>query len=271
MAIQLGCNFSHPLLRLLSQGAASVEWIKLSRRDTLEEDLALARPVRPVLLHILEGAGRRPELWEGYPWPALEHRLAMAGSPHIAMHLETYADDWDEAMDVRQQSRAQAQAVLSRFAGALRRAQEHVCVPLLVENIPYHGSRGALRIVAQPEAIWQIVEETGAGLLLDTSHLRCTAYNQGVDVRAYARSLPLQAVREIHLSGPRLAGDLLVDRHYELQAEDYALFEWLLGHVQPAIVTLEYGGTGELFERAERNDPQALERQLREVGRLVGR
>ncbi len=269
MPIQLACNHSAPLLRFLRQGTVDVDWIKISRYDTVEEDLSVARALRPCLIHVLGSAGRRPELWEGYDWATLQRWLTVAGSPHIALHLETRTEDWDGPVQVRCQDRAQTRAMLARLVAAVRRAQAKVSVPVLIENIPYHVVRGALRVVAQPEAVWQVMEETGADLLLDTSHLRCTAHNLGVDVYAYARALPLDRVREIHLSGPRLHGDILIDRHHALEAEDYALLEWLLARTRPAIVTLEYGGTGEQFETPERNDPQALEVQLQEIRRLL--
>ena len=147
-------------------------------------------------------------------------------------------------------------------------------MPVLVENVPYYAHQATLRIAVQPEVIWQVVESTDAGLLLDTSHLRCAAWHLGVDERAYARALPLDRVREIHVSGPRLRGDDgLRDRHGELLNEDYALLEWLLGHTRPSVVSLEYGGTGPKFEdpgeAPERNDPPALERQLHRLQRLL--
>ena len=270
MPIQLGCNFSLPLLDLLGRSAVDVDWIKLSRPDTVDEDLRLARPLRPVLLHTLGKSGRRPAEWEEYPWTVLARQLAAAGSPHVALHQELRPEDWDEPVDLRQQGREQALAMLERLVAGVQAVRLHLSIPLLVENIPYHGCFGAVRLAAMPEAFWQVVEATGAGLLLDSSHLRCTAYNLGVRVRAYARALPLAHVREIHVSGPRLIDGILTDCHHALTAEDYELLEWLLGETRPEIVTLEYGGTGELFETPERNDPLDLEAQLSRLRAMIG-
>ncbi|MCL6430281.1 MAG: DUF692 family protein [Anaerolineae bacterium] len=270
MAPQIGCNYSGPLMRLLAEGAADVDWIKLARQDTLAEDLAAARAVRPVLLHHLPPAGARPEVWEGFPWALLSEHLAMAGSPHIALHLWIGSDDWDEPVDIRWQSADQARPILQRLVANTRRVREQTSLPVLIENVPYYGARGSLRLTIQPEVLWQVAEEAGAGLLLDAGHLRCTAYNLGVDVHAYAQALPLGLVREMHVSGPRLTGASLVDRHHALEDEDYALIEWLLERTQPQIVTLEYGGTGEPMETALRNDPIALQSQLVRLRRLMG-
>ena len=266
----IGCNYSRSLLELLERGALDVDWIKLSRLDAIEMELAQARPRRPVLLHMLPNAGCRPEQWEGFPWAELPRWASEAGSPHIALHLESRPEDWDEPIAIHYQTREQAQAVLRRFCAGIRDLRARLDLPVLVENCPLYPRHSMLRLCAQPEAIWQVLEETGAGLLLDASHVRCTAWHLGVDPRAYARALPLERVREIHLAGPRLVRDFgLRDRHFALQQEDWALLEWLLAHTQPQIVTLEYGGTGPLFETRARNDPAQLEAQLRRLHSLV--
>lgn len=274
MPPQLGCNYSPALMYLLGRGAADVDWIKLSRLETVDGNLALACSVRPVLLHIFPRAGQRPEFWQSHDWVVMERRLRVAGSPHIALHFDLMTEDWDEPAEARHEDREQTQAMLARLAAGVRSVQAHVAIPVLIENMPYHGANsgpsGRKRITLQPEAFWQVMEETGAGLLLDTSHLRCVAYHLGVDARAYARALPLHAVREIHISGPSMVpGKGLRDRHLAMQEEDYVLLAWLLGHTAPAIVTLEYGGTGEAFDIPERNDPQALETQLTRLHKLL--
>lgn len=259
---------------ILSRGAADVDWIKLSRPDVLQEELAAARPVRPVLLHglghDLGRLGHRPEVQDGYSWDTLNRQLAVAGSPHLSLHLDLRVEDWDEPVDLRVQSREQVRAMLERLIANAMAVRQRVSVPLLVENMPFYGDRGPLRLVTQPEVIWQVVEAAGVGLLIDIGHLRCSAYHLGVDARAYARALPLHAVREVHVNGPLLLpGEGLRDRHYPCRPEDYELLTWLLGRAQPAIVTLEYGGTGDRVENTERNDPQALAEQIGELRRLL--
>ncbi len=273
---RLGCNYSLPLLRLLAAGAVAVDWIKLSRRDTVDEDLAAARAVRPVLLHTVPRAGLRPEAWGAYDWATLRRQLRAAGSPHVGLHLDLQAEDWDRPLDLDGHEREQAAAALARLASGVRTVQAQVGVPVLVENMPHYGGEKPTwhrpRTVVAPEAFWQVSDETGAGLLLDAGHLRCVAYQLGVDVRAYARALPLGAVREIHVAGPRIVpASGMHDRHWAMQEEDYSLLAWLLERTEPAIVTLEYGGTGEAFETAERNDPKTLEAQLRRLSHMLTR
>lgn len=100
---------------------------------------------------------------------------------------------------------------------------------------------GVFRTSVEPALMWQLVEEQGAGVLLDLAHLRITASHLGVDARAFARSLPLHAVREIHVCGPVYLGGVgLRDDHQELSKDDYALLEWTLERTDAEILTLEY-------------------------------
>lgn len=76
----------------------------------------------------------------------------------------------------------------------------------------------------------------------------------------------------MHSNGPLMVpGQGLRDRHLACGEEDYSLLAWLLGRCEPGIVTLEYGGFGERIETPERNDPRALEAQLRRLSGMVGR
>jgi uncharacterized protein (UPF0276 family) len=141
--------------------------------------------------------------------------------------------------------------------------------PVLFENLPYSGFHGTARITVEPALMWQLVKE-GIGMLLDVAHLRCTAYHLGVDVCALASSWPLSAVREIHLSGPTVIdGQGLMDSHAAMADEDYTVFEWLLGHTQAEVVTLEYGGTDPKFEMLEEDISGELVKQLTALGEFL--
>ncbi|MBW3625695.1 MAG: DUF692 family protein [Armatimonadetes bacterium] len=262
-------------MHLLESGAVELDWIKLSRLDVLEEEMAAARPMRRVLLHVLGHLGSPPSYWESLPWESMPGWIEAAGSPHMAVHLQLNPEEWEEAVDRRFQSREQVRAMVRRFVENTRYVKGRLPVPVLVENVPYYAHRATVRVAVQPEEMWEVLEATGAGMLLDTSHLRCAAWHLGVDSRAYALAMPLEKVREIHVSGPRIRNDLgLRDRHCELLDEDYVLLDWLLERTTSRVVSLEYGGTGPKFEAreeaAERNAPRALERQLLRLRRMLG-
>lgn len=267
---QLGCNYSQPLVSLLAAGEVAVDWIKLSREDTLLREVAECRSIRPALVHTLGRAGMSPEAFSRVDWDELNFAISASRSPHIAIHLQSMAADWDFPIDPVTQDGAVVQRVVDRMITHILAAKERLAVPLLLENIPVGGSKGNLWLCARPDTICEALYATGTDLLLDTAHLRSAAWYLDMDPHAYALALPLERVREIHVTGPRLVpGEGLRDRHMELLEEDYALLAWLLERTSPAMVTLEYGGTGPIFERPGMTDPEALQRQLHRLEAML--
>jgi uncharacterized protein (UPF0276 family) len=138
-----------------------------------------------------------------------------------------------------------------------------------------------------------LIEETGCGLLLDVSHAQLAAHYLGVDVRRYIEALPLDRIREIHVTGVQrfegrwvelahqigVAPDViqhfaghLVD-HLPITDEGWTFVEWALEQVrngawgQPYVVTFEYGGVSRLFEAV--TDADVLAEQIPRLYTLV--
>jgi uncharacterized protein (UPF0276 family) len=113
-------------------------------------------------------------------------------------------------------------------------------VPLLLENLDYNPG-GAYEHICQPEFIAAVLEEdSDVDLLLDLAHARVSASRLGLSIADYLMRLPLERVRQIHVSGPRPRDGVLVDAHEPLQEEDYGLLQDLLDVTTPRALTLEY-------------------------------
>ncbi|WP_169729992.1 DUF692 family multinuclear iron-containing protein [Thermicanus aegyptius] len=248
---QLGCNYSPQLLKLLNQGEVQVDWIKLSRWEVFDEEFQIVRPYRPILLHVLPRASLAT--FEEWDWERVHQAIEACGSPHIALHFHADPADWETPPSDEE--------ILSRLLNGVKRVKENLPVPLIIENVPYYGLKGTLRLATDPEIIGEVCERMGVGLLLDLAHLRVAAWHRKEDPLRYLDRMPLAQVREIHVTGSEMdAQEGLRDRHLEMKEEDYALLEEALKRCQPEIVTLEYGGTGPKFEW--RSDLAALRRQL---------
>ncbi|MDF2627754.1 MAG: hypothetical protein K0R39_1585 [Symbiobacteriaceae bacterium] len=255
---QSGCNYSPALLDLLRNGEVDVDWIKLSLDEALEAEIELCRPFRPCLVHTLPRAGLAPAAFDAVDWARLSRAIVAAGSPHVAMHIETRKADRG------------SDDLVARMVRQMRVAAERLPVPVLGENVVYRKGSDILGMSAEADVICTVLQQTGLGLMLDTAHLRCSAYNQGWDAREYASALPLDRVREIHVAGIRRRPDgQLNDSHGEIEAADYELLAWLLERTAPQMVTLEYGGTGPIYERPGMSDPDALRRQLTRLKEML--
>lgn len=238
-----------------------VEWIKLSRWEVLTQELQVARTLRPVLLHVLPRAGLPLLQHLPWTWEEMNRATIACGSPHAALHLAARSGDWSQAPTESE--------VTQRLVSHTEEFARNLVVPLLVENVDYSPYDTLLRSPTDPNVVSEVCTRAGVGLLLDLAHARISAYHRGEDVCDYLARMPLHAVREIHVCGPALEyGKGLQDSHLEMQAEDYDLLSWALERSSPLVVSLEYGGTGPLFEW--RSDSAALERQLSRLRKLCG-
>jgi uncharacterized protein (UPF0276 family) len=260
--LELACNYSPQLLDLLVNGEASVDWIKLSRRDTMEEEIKLCRPLKPLLLHTLPHASM--DTTRIREWQDVNDQIKRCSSPHAALHLTAAPSDFPE-------SEPRDEGVVERLLRSVLIWKQFIQCELLVENVPFYGFRGSLRPACEPEVISYICEQADVGILLDTAHLRVAAHHMGMDAADYLHRLPLERIREIHVSGPGPDPEqgYLKDRHLEMQEIDYELLERVLTVTKPRFVTLEYGGTGPMFEW--RSEPDVLRRQLVKLREIVTR
>lgn len=132
-----------------------------------------------------------------------------------------------------------ADRALRKYLQALEKVKEEITIPIILENLPLQPVEKYF-YAANPSLISDILDSSGCGFLLDLAHARLAAAYQGWTVDEYLRQLPLQQVKQIHVSGNRMVEGHLDDAHEAMGEEDYAILEWTLGNCQPTMVTLEY-------------------------------
>jgi len=272
--VKLGCNDHPPLRHLLDEGRADVDFLKVTSLEHLEAEVTSALEYRPALIHVGFGIGDTVSTYADFDWDWFNGLARVSGSPHVAMHLEVSTHNWRRGTDLRVQSADDARAMVLQLTELCRLLRDNLECPLLLENMDYMGVNlkpgyGVYRTSVEPALMWGLVEEERVGVLLDLAHLRVTAYHLGVDARAYARSLPLHAVRELHMCGPAFVDGLgLRDDHQEMSEEDYRLLAWVLERTDAEVLTLEYPKARTLRSSFE-EQVRALERQLGKLREMV--
>lgn len=112
--------------------------------------------------------------------------------------------------------------------------------PIIIENVPYQY--GEHSFCFDPEVINYYCSKYDLGLLLDISHLCVYAENNNLDVDDYLSKLPLNKVREVHISG--FYQDNIgkyIDSHFECFNKVYELYEKILNLTNTIeMTTLEY-------------------------------
>jgi uncharacterized protein (UPF0276 family) len=100
--------------------------------------------------------------------------------------------------------------------------------------------------------------------ILDIAHAKIAAASFENTVQEYINMLPIQRVKEIHVVGTeKNSEEELIDKHVEMNYEDYDILQWVLSKTSPKVVTLEYGGPSQHFLGGSNKD--ALVRQITKI------
>jgi len=295
MNMRLAVNYSAATAGLLAAGEIAFDTFKCPAWPDL---IATARAQRPVNVHfpllVGSGSGEAIDGETGQPadWRKIETLLASTGTPLINVHLLAPAGRYPgvslETVDPAHVEQVTEHLIRDVAAVVRRFGAERV----IAENNPPHADE-CLRPAYLPGVITRVIQETGCGLLLDLAHVRLAARALEMDARRYTQALPIERLREIHVTGvqrieggwidrmrqngvtpdaiQRLAGQLT--DHLPMMDEDWGLFDWAMVQVrsgawhQPWIVTFEYGGVGALWEAV--TDEELLRVQVPRLYRAV--
>lgn len=113
-------------------------------------------------------------------------------------------------------------------------------VPLIIENSPqYFAVPGST--MTMTEFVAAVFARSDVEMLLDLTHLLITATNMGRSPVEELEAMPLERVREIHISGTSRRGDTSWDDHAEPAPPIvFELLDRALVRARPSAVTLEY-------------------------------
>jgi uncharacterized protein (UPF0276 family) len=129
---------------------------------------------------------------------------------------------------------------LSHVASRVQQVQERLGRQLLVENLSSYLSF-AHSEMSEAEFLAELARRTGCGILFDVENLYVNARNLGVDVRAFIKTIPAEAVQEYHLAGYSARDGCLVDTHdHPVYPEVWELYEFALRHIGPRPTLIEW-------------------------------
>lgn len=240
MTIQLTANLSAGLVALIQAQSVRLDAVELGPWFRIEQILAYRQQLPgwkfyfhhsnlAARLKWLPGTGR---LLRAYlectqsPWISLHYSMLLPGYAWLGAKFGLYLPPPDFERSIQW-----FVAEVNRLKG--------FGLPVLLENMPSFPT-GRYAFETSVENITRILDLTDTSFLLDLAHARVVASVFGLDVHDYIDNLPLEKVRQIHVSGPRLKNGHLYDAHEDLQEEDYELLKWVLAKKKPEVVTLEY-------------------------------
>lgn len=216
-----------------------------------------AEKTRPVYIHfeIEVGNGKFSQL----DYEKIASFLATTQTPHLNCHLGAPP----EMRNGSQRDRAQ---LLKAWVADLDRLKKRFPnVALIAENLPYFPIYPQYTLSSDSKLIGAALKETGTDLLFDLSHARISATHLGVELQAYMEPLPMESLRELHITGLKHVHGYWHD-HFELVGQDWEFASWAADQIktgawrQPEIVAFEYGGVGDVF--SWRTDRALIEEQV---------
>jgi uncharacterized protein len=127
---------------------------------------------------------------------------------------------------------------VAHVAARAQEAQERVGLPLVLENATFYAHMPG-GTMDEADFLRAILEHAGCGLLLDVNNVYVNAKNHGFDPRAFIDRLPLDRVRQLHMAGHTVKGDVIIDTHIGPVIEDvWSLFRYTLARAGRLIPTL---------------------------------
>ncbi len=243
--IQLGVPILKGSYNLLAAGKLDVDYVVYYGQAGVENLHKVAEYSKPIFLHDLARS-----FWLNYKDPFQDDvmtearaMLDLAKSPWFSTGIGASAEPqahrngpYREADPDQLQSR---ETVVENIVKHGRRLSEWLGMPLLLENFNYHPTN-AYEYICEPALFSSLIEQIGCGVLLDLAHARISAHNMGwSDPRQYLEALPLQKIREVHVTRPGWEGSQMVDMHQPLQEDDFELLGWVLSHAPVQAVTVE--------------------------------
>ena len=273
--MKLAYNYSKELAELVREGKVHLDVFKCPPWPEMIEE---AQDLLPVYVHfpLTVGAGigaAKGNDQDPVDWKTIESLQASTVTPFINLHTpirkKSYPDIPPDSLEqshidlITENLIKDIQAVCERFGA------EYV----IIENMYGHAGRN-MAAGYLPDVINSVIAETGCGFLFDISHARLAARELGWDAKEYIQALPLNQIRELHLTGVQAFDQPWIDRfreageeeeliealaglwmdHFPLNEEDWQFWDWCLAQINdgrwgdPWAVAVEYGGIGPYWQ-----------------------
>jgi len=212
----LGVGLRNQHFSYLMSHDPEVDWFEIISENFIDNYgyalrvLEHVRSIRPVVMH---GVSLSIGSTDPLDWEYLKKLKALAEFVHPAWVSDHLC--WTGVAGVNTHDLLPMplnEESLRHVAERVRQVQNFLERPLVLEN-PSSYLEFKESTFTEWAFLSELVSETGCGLLLDVNNVYVSGYNHGFDTEHYIRSIPHDAVVQIHLAGPTDCGRFLVDTH----------------------------------------------------------
>lgn len=241
--MKFAINWSPESADLLKSGTIQVDLFKCPDWDKLVSD---ARSQSPSYIHfpLVIGNGQ----YQQWDFDAIQFWLDKTETTFVNCHVLPTKSQFDENVSLESlipHLIEEVQALCDRF-GAER---------IIIENCPYFSGnidKGFLRQGTDPRIFHEIIQATGCGFLLDMAHAYMVSDFLNLDFETYISELPVNHIREFHITGIGKWSTGVQGDHMPMTAPDWERLDFCIANFQskkwrkPDVIAFEYGGIASL-------------------------
>ncbi|MGB7340052.1 MAG: DUF692 family multinuclear iron-containing protein [Phototrophicaceae bacterium] len=256
--MQFAVNWSPEAASLLDDGIIQIDLFKCPDWDNLVAD---AKAQHPSYIHfpLTIGTNQRPS-WD---FKAIHHWLATTDTQFVNCHItpNTAVFPSDISHDDLMPSLIDdVQTLVNEFG------KERV----IIENCPYFAGNvadGYMQQGINPQVFHDIITATGCGFLLDMAHVVLVTDFLGWSFEDIICALPVQHIREFHITGIGAWSTGVRGDHMPMEAVDWQRLDFCVEQFKagvwrvPDVIAFEYGGI-EMLKDLCGSDKHALETQV---------
>ncbi|MFC4559193.1 DUF692 family multinuclear iron-containing protein [Virgibacillus kekensis] len=268
--MKLAVNYSPAAEQLVRERKINIDIFKCPdfSRDLIDQ----AESVKPNYIHFGLNAGRGQ--MDKVDWNTINELRSRTNTPYVNVHAVAFTKDYPD-VDVFTKKPEDTERIVKAVVHDINMVAEQVGMEnIILENVICRGEgENMLQPIIDPAALTEIVNQTGCGFLLDTAHARMTSMLLGLDVRKYISSLPLESIKELHITGIQADEKGRLRDSMPMTSEDWDIAAWVVQQIKdgtipkPWVTALEYGGVGPKFEW--RTDKEVLAEQVPMLSDLI--
>jgi len=239
--MKYACNFSKELMELLSVEPDVCDYIKIGDFGPSKAYMDQCFQLKPLLIHgfgWFERGGMADTSMMDFHY--MNKRLARFKTPYLGMHAMAFRKDIAIYPDT-----------LKHMIAIFNEVKDKIACELLFENMDYsmeYSYETTVKETVMPDFYSRLADSCQLKMLLDTSHALVSAYQLQMNIYDYLEALPLDRVREIHISGSfKHKHKGYMDVHGVMTEEDREIISFLARHPKICnsdvlqMITLEYG------------------------------
>jgi hypothetical protein len=241
--MQLAINWSPEAAELLEAGVIQFDLYKCPDWPDLVAD-AQAQQAAYIHFPLAIGKGQMPR-WN---FSEIQNWLSKTDTRFVNCHVLPDRQQFPEVIDLDHLAEALYEEVAALVV-------EFGADKVIIENCPLSDlniEAGFIIQGAEPELFHRLVDATGCGLLLDIAHAYLTCHRLEQDFQTYINALPVQHIREMHVTGVGTWSSGMFGDHLPLSDADWDILDGCIARIQskkwrkPDVMAFEYGGIGKL-------------------------